>query len=129
MRMMAKAACGHRPIMLFRSLFRVVGKVRAGAVKRWMAKITADFPEINMAPRRWVSDATFRLQVRRDIEVGAEGGHHQELVRMGARSNGISAKPLTESAGVSSSNWRRSGATRWKHSGSAWCPTAGSADW
>ena len=70
--------------MLFRSLFRVVGKVRAGAVKGWLHGITQTYHEINMAPRRWVSDATFRLQVRRDLGVAAGGGCDTDEGRFGA---------------------------------------------
>ena len=75
-KMLPKAAGGHRPIMLFRTIFRVVGKARAKEVKAWLQDLTRRFPEINMAPRRWVADATYRCQVRRDlgIELGKDGG-------------------------------------------------------
>ena len=75
-KMLTKPSGGHRPIMLFRSLFRVVGKARARQVKGWFKGITKQFPEINMAPRRWVSDVTYRCQVRRDLglELGQDGG-------------------------------------------------------
>ncbi len=75
-KMLPKAAGGHRPIMLFRSLFRVVGKARARQVKAWFSELTRAFPETNMAPRRWVSDATYRCQVRRylGLELGEDGG-------------------------------------------------------
>lgn len=80
--MLAKATGGHRPIMLFRTLFRVVGKARACPVKNWMETMTRQYHEINMAPRRSVSDATFRLQVRRDLGIKADGsdlGHTGEV--------------------------------------------------
>ncbi len=75
MKMLPKAVGGHRPIMLFRSLFRVVGKARAREVKLWFKELTKAYPEINMAPRRWGSDATYRCQTRRDLglELGEDG--------------------------------------------------------
>ena len=65
--------------MLFRSVFRVVGKARSMEVKRWFHQITTAYPELNMAPRMWVSDATYRCQVRRDLGLELEedgGGSH-----------------------------------------------------
>ncbi len=41
----------------------------------WFKELAGVFPEINMAPRRRVSDATYRCQVRRDLglELGEDG--------------------------------------------------------
>lgn len=78
-RLLAKATGGYRPIMLFRSLFRMVGKVKANTVKNWLAAITREFHEVNMAPRRWVTDATFCLQVGRDLGISCKGSGALEL--------------------------------------------------
>ncbi len=75
-KMLPKPAGGHRPIMFFRTLFRILGKARAREAKKWFGELARDFSQVNMAPRRWVSDATYGCQVMRDLglDLGTDGG-------------------------------------------------------
>ena len=70
-RLLAKPQGGYRPIMLFRSLFRVYSRIRSKVVKQWAQGI--GMHEINMQPRRWVSDPIWRSLVRREINEDKHG--------------------------------------------------------
>ncbi len=48
-----------KPAGGLRTLFRIIGKARAREVKKWFGELIRDFPEVNIAPMRWVSDATY----------------------------------------------------------------------
>ena len=62
-----KAAGGFRPIMWFRSAYRVYARSRRHRVQEWYGRLSRAFPEVNMAAGRWTSDAMWRAMVRRDI--------------------------------------------------------------
>ena len=66
-RLLAKPTGGYRPIALYPTIFRVMGRARAEAVRKWFASLTEAIPEINMAPRRQVSDATYRTMMRQNL--------------------------------------------------------------
>ena len=122
-RMLEKASGGHRPIMLFRTLYRIFGKLRCGSVREWMYNMAARFPQINMAPKRGVGDSTYRLQTRRDLALleEDEGGSTHVLLN----SSGTCPKRSIMSAG---STWRSRqgpGVTPCRHGPQVGQPTGG----
>ena len=47
---------------LFRSLYRLYSRANSGPIKEWHQKVMPH--QVNNASRRWVGDATWRMQAR-----------------------------------------------------------------
>ena len=66
-RLIEKPTGGWRPIALFRSCFRLWAAVDSGEVRDWAVNFTRIRPWLNTAKNREIGDATWRLQVRREV--------------------------------------------------------------
>jgi hypothetical protein len=76
-RLLPKPAGGFRPIMLFRSTFRVYSRCRKKYVSRWA---NANRPsEINLQPRRWITDPIWRGAIRNEI---ARSANRQQVAEV-----------------------------------------------
>ena len=71
-KLIPKPKGGLRPVMWFRTLYRVYARARRDSVQRWFKEWTATRPEINMAPGRHTTDAIWRSMVRQDLGTGAK---------------------------------------------------------
>ena len=65
-KLIPKASGGLRPIMWYRSMFRVYSRARRPRVQQWFASWAATRPEVNMAPGRHTTDAIWRSVVRQE---------------------------------------------------------------
>ena len=66
-KLIPKASGGLRPIMWYRSMFRVYSRARRPRVQEWFATWASTRPEVNMAPGRHTTDAICRSVVRQEI--------------------------------------------------------------
>ena len=71
-KLIPKPKGGLRPVMWFRTLYRVYARARRGCVQRWFTEWAAARPEVNMAPGRHTTDAIWRSMVRQDLGVGSK---------------------------------------------------------
>ncbi len=65
-KLIGKKDGGLRPIVLFRSLFRVHARARQGEVRKWEQEHAGD-AKFNSAPRRRINDDMYRIWLRRCI--------------------------------------------------------------
>ena len=63
-KLIPKASGGLRPIMWYRSMYRVFARARRPEVQDWFKSWAAVRPEVNMAPGRHTTDAIWRCLVR-----------------------------------------------------------------
>ncbi len=95
-RLLMKPTGGYRPIMLHRTQHRIHSRITQKEVRKWLSGVQDH--QLNMAPRRCVSDAVWRSQVRRSID----RIRRRECVSISRlNSNGTSARRATMSGG----NW------------------------
>ena len=71
-RLIPKPSGGSRPVILFRTLFRVWGKARACSLQQWAATALAHPPSNNFSGRR-PGDGVWRSLMQ--AEAAEEGGH------------------------------------------------------
>jgi hypothetical protein len=75
-RMLGKPKGGYRPIFLFRTLHRVLNKLRGGAVRQWEIKTLAPLGVYNNEAHRRILDGVWRGVLRRLAAKGAETQAH-----------------------------------------------------
>ena len=76
-KLLVKKDGGTRPIMLFRTLYRIHAKARGEIARRWEAREAAG-PSFNNSPQRRIGDVVYRQAVRNAI-AEAEGRHIVEV--------------------------------------------------
>ena len=79
-KLIPKPKGGLRPIMWFRSCYRVFARARRSKVQEWFRPWAADRPEVNMAPGRHTTDAIWRAMVRQDLAMESEGSRRSHFV-------------------------------------------------
>jgi hypothetical protein len=75
-KLIPKASGGLRPILWFRSMYRVFARTRRPLVQEWFKTWAIERPEVNMAPGRHTTVAIWRALVRQ--ETAKEGMLHVE---------------------------------------------------